>query len=67
MYVLLSAISMEFACTPIIWLAINLLLCSFKSMRLVHFAALDPFYVEVEYLGTWTDARIAVFERAAVR
>eukprot|EP00904_Undaria_pinnatifida_P013079 jgi/Undpi1/8901/HiC_scaffold_25.g11363.m1 len=29
--------------------------------------ALDAFYIEVDYIGTWTDARKAVFDTAAAR
>ena len=33
----------------------------------VRFTALDPFYIDVEYIGTWTNARRAVFRTAADR
>ena len=29
------------------------------------FSALDPFYIELEFEGTWTEARQAVFQTAA--
>ena len=31
------------------------------------FAALDSFYIDVDYVGTWTDARQTVFQAAADR
>ena len=30
-------------------------------------AALDSFFIEVVFVGTWTNARMAVFESAADR
>lgn len=28
---------------------------------------LDPFYIEIDFIGTWTDARRVVFQSAADR
>ena len=30
-------------------------------------AALDSFFIEIDFVGTWTDARRAVFQSAADR
>lgn len=37
------------------------------SRRMLRAKVLDPFYIEVNYLGTWTAARQAVFQNAADR
>lgn len=39
--------------------------CGFISTVLL--ADLAPFYIEIDYIGTWTDARKAVFQAAAAR
>ena len=38
-----------------------------QNVPSAHLAALDPFYIEVDFIGTWTDARRAVFQSAADR
>ena len=32
-----------------------------------HFTALAPFFIELEFIGTWTDARRAIVQDAADR
>lgn len=64
---LLAAFTTELVCNPNIATFILLtVVCTCQHVHVL-FAALNPFYIEVDYLGTWTLARQAVFQTAANR
>ena len=54
----------HFFCVALIMFRLPVPVCP-CACTFVLFSALDPFYIELEFEGTWTEARQAAFQSAA--